>query len=46
MAQELLERAKKLYQEGNVREARESLNKALKTSLDIKSFKRKFFVEQ
>lgn len=39
MAQELLERAKKLYQEGNVREARESLNKALKTSLDIKSFK-------
>lgn len=38
MAQELLEHAKKQYQDGNVREARESLNKALKTSMDIKTF--------
>lgn len=39
MAQELLEHAKKLYQEGNVREARDSLNKALKTSMNVKTFK-------
>ncbi len=35
---ELFERAKSQYQEGLIKEARDSLNKAFKTSLDIKTF--------